>query len=85
MTPMQSIFSVRDTVAEFFMPPFFARTKGEALRSFSQAVNDEKHQIAMHPEQYELHYMGMFNDQTGEISPVEPESIGSGADFIQQK
>lgn len=91
------IFTVKDTVAEFYMQPFFARTKGEAIRSFAQAVNDDPKtsQIAAHPDQYELYYLGDFDEQTSLLVGNEgtnpdgstcatSDLIGSGADFKNQ-
>lgn len=95
---MFKIFTVYDKVAEFHMQPFFARTNGEAIRSFSQAVNEDpqKSQIAAHPHQYELFEIGSFDEQLGLIAasvfkgdaktPVDlvRNSLGLGSDFKLQ-
>lgn len=68
-------FSVHDKAAGAFLPMFFARTKGEAIRSFSLAVSDAKHQFAVTKGDYTLYLLGSFDDLSGMFSPVEPERV----------
>lgn len=58
-------FSVLDQKAEAFLPLFFARSQGEALRSLSDAVNDPKHQFYKHAADYQLYSIGTWDDQAG--------------------
>jgi len=70
------MFSIRDTKAEIFNPPFFKHTHGEAERDFSTLVNDEKSMPSKYPEDYDLYYVGTYDDQTGKLSPVDtPEHL----------
>lgn len=78
------IYSIRDTVAVYFERPFYARTNGEAIRSFSDAVNEPKSPFNAHPEQFLLYEVGDFDEQTGKINAIEPISLGSGLDFKAQ-
>jgi len=61
------IFSVHDTKVQAFMPPFVMRSKGEAVRSFTDAVQDHSGTFCKHPEDYALWQLGEFDDQGGEI------------------
>lgn len=61
------IFSIRDAKAEMFNPPFFKKTHGEAERDFHQLCKDEKSMPAQYPEDYDLYYVGTYDDQTGKI------------------
>lgn len=63
------IYSIRDTKAEVFHPPFFQKSHGEAERSFSELLRDEKSLIYKYPEDYDLYYLGNYDDQTGKITP----------------
>lgn len=58
-------YSVFDTKVGAFMPPFAARSDGEAMRSFGDAIGDGKSQFAAHPEDYQLFYVGSFDDSSG--------------------
>lgn len=63
-------FAVRDKAVGAFLGPFFVRSKGEAIRSFGDAVNDPKHQFARHLNDYALFQLGSFDDQSGMFTPA---------------
>lgn len=75
------LFSVQDTKVGAFLPPFAARAKGEAVRSFTAAVQDDKHQFSQHRADYSLWVLAEFDDSTGELVPYKPERV-IGADEI---
>lgn len=63
-------FSVYDRKVEAFLPIFFARSKGEALRSLGDAATDPNHQFAKHAADYILYQVCVFDDQTGHVDRV---------------
>jgi hypothetical protein len=67
----QKIYSIRDSKAEYFTQPFFKKTHGEAERDFTMLAKDEKSQIAQFPEDYDLYYIGDYDDQTGKMTPLD--------------
>lgn len=69
------LFSVRDKAVGAFLQPFFSRSKGEALRSFTEAVNDEKSMFHKHETDYTLFYLGEFDDVSGLFATSEPERL----------
>lgn len=81
-----AIFSVRDTKVNAFMTPWFAPTKGAAIRSLSDAVNGDKDgPVAKHPGDYILFYVGEFDEVTGQILPlVAPEQVCAASDLIEE-
>ena len=58
-------FTIRDSKGEFYSPPFLQKTHGEAERSFKQLVQDQRSQVSKFPEDYDLYYIGEFDDNTG--------------------
>lgn len=62
------IFSIRDTKAESYGVPFFQPTEGEAERSFRTAVNDPKSKLSLYPEDFDLFYLGVYDDATGKAT-----------------
>lgn len=58
-------FSIRDSKGEIFHTPFFANTHGEAERNFTQLVRDEKSRLSQFPEDFDLYFLGVYDDQTG--------------------
>lgn len=62
-------FCAYDRAVEAYLPPFFVRHRGEALRSFMDACNDPNHQFSKHVLDYTLVYVGEFDDQSGRLVP----------------
>jgi len=74
--------AVRDNAVQAFAAPFCVRSKGEAIRSFSQAAMDDKLPFKASPKDYSLFLLGAFDDQSGALSSVTPERL-IGADEVE--
>ena len=61
------LFSIYDAAAGSFMRPFPVASDKQAHRAFKDLVTDADHPIGKHPEDYTLHRLGVFDDQTGEF------------------
>lgn len=70
-------YSVFDSAVGAFLPVFFARSKGEAIRSFVQAASSKDHQFAQAKGDYSLFWLGQFDDSSGVLSgvPTGPERV----------
>lgn len=79
------ICSIRDSKSEVFSQPMFFQADGQAVRAFSDAVNgsEDNNNFAKHPDDYTLFRIGFFDDVTGIIEPIPPETLGNGAIFVQ--
>lgn len=77
------MFSVYDKAVKAYMQPFFSRSRGEALRSFVDACNDEKRDLKKHATDFTLHYLGEWDDGSGISSPVDPERIISASECLR--
>lgn len=80
---IQFIYSIHDNKANAYLPPFFLHNKNMAIRTFSDAVQDEGHAFNRHPDDYSLWEIGEFDDTTGEIIYHTPhKALGCGVDYI---
>jgi len=61
------IFALRDSCAEYYTNPIYARTRAEAIRSLGLAVNDGQSDIGGHPEHFSLFELGSFDPENGRI------------------
>lgn len=68
---MLKMFTVYDSQAEAYLPPFCARSVGEAMRSFEDAANDEKSNICRYPHAFTLFEVGAYDDDKGQIVVLE--------------
>lgn len=78
------IYTIRDSKAEFYGQPFFSRTNGDAIRQFTQVLNDTSNPnnlAAKYPADYSLFEIGEFDDETGKIKAIAPNHLGGGVDF----
>lgn len=65
------VFSIRDAKSEIFMTPFFQKTHGEAERTFKEAVKNENSLISKYPEDYDLYFLGEYDDQSGKMEILD--------------
>lgn len=65
------MYSIRDAKGEIFNPPFYKKTHGEAERDFHQLCKDEKSMPAQYPEDYDLYFIGTYDDATGKINSLD--------------
>lgn len=78
---MMMLFSVMDTKVGAFAAPFCCRTKGEAIRSFTEAKRDAQSMISKYPADYRLYHIGEFDEGQGIIQPIAPALV-VGADEL---
>jgi len=70
------MYSIYDNGVKVFHPPFYKPTKVQALRDFETLVNDQKSALHEYPEDFDLYYLGDYDDNTGKITTVaSPEHI----------
>lgn len=77
------VFSVYDEKACFFGGPFYAKTDGEAIRSFNAAVQDSGSSIGMFPSDFSLYRIGSFDDGSGALEAVTPVFLSRGSEHIK--
>jgi len=82
---IHKIYSVFDSKAESYTPPFVDNAEGRALRTFADCCNDQGHQFGKHPEDYTLFCLGEFNDDTGAIDQDKIRSIATGHTILEAK
>lgn len=71
------IYAVRDKAVDAFVQPLFFRSKGEALRSFLDAVKSND-MFKAHPEDYDFYSLGTYDDNTGEFVSAGPVVVLTG-------
>ena len=77
-----NIYTIYDSAAVAYMRPFFQQSDGQAMRSFSDIALDADHEIGKHPEDYSLFRIGTYNDNTGEIKPLNRECLATALEVV---
>lgn len=75
------LFSVLDSKVGAYAAPFVCRTKGEAVRSFTEARKDAQSMVSKYPADYRLFCVGEWDEALGIIQPRSPELV-IGADEL---
>ncbi len=78
------VYSVYDSKAKAFLPPFYLPMEGMAVRTFSDCINSDSHQFGAHPEDYGLFTLGEFDDQSGIMDTIIPEIVRTGLSLVQE-
>ena len=78
------MYSVFDSKAEQFTPPFSAGNDALAVRVFSGACSEPTHDFHRHAEDFTLFKVGEFDQEKGVIVPCSPESIVTAIVVVSQ-
>lgn len=82
---VHGLYSVRDKVADAYIPPFLLQSDAMAVREFAAACNMPDHKFGVHSEDYSLFKVGTFDDVTGIITPfVEPLFLMAARNAVKQ-
>jgi len=72
------LFTVYDSKIGAFAQPFFMQSKGQALRSWMDVVNDKSTQFCKHPEDFTLFEIAEYDDSNGKFENLPaPISLGT--------
>lgn len=71
------IYSIYDSAAGIYLPPFLMQRDAMAIRALSDVVNSKEHPIAQHPKDFTLFHLGSFDDSLGVYMNAEhgPKAI----------
>lgn len=77
------VFAARDNAVDAFMPPFFCRAKGEAIRSFMSACMEPEGSLFKNRVDYDLYHLAFYDDATGTFEQVStgPERVLTGREL----
>lgn len=79
-----SIYSIFDSKARAFLPPFYLANDSLATRVFSDCANDSVHAFGKHPEDYSLFRLGEFDDALGTFDLLSTHvNLGLAASFVE--
>lgn len=65
-------YTIHDCKALQYHSPFFAVSDGAATRMVSDLANDRNTMIGRHPRDYTLWLCGVYDDNSGLFTPVQP-------------
>lgn len=81
---IHQMFSIHDSKAAAYLPPFIIHRNEMAIRLFSDMVNNPDHQFSKNPADYTLFLIGEYNDEKGAVTEGLNLSLGNGLEFVRQ-
>lgn len=76
-----NVYSILDVKSHLYGPPFYSRHTGEALRNFTELVNDDRSSVSKYPSDFQLVQVATFNDEDGLFSPIKHIHLGAGDQY----
>lgn len=61
------IYTIHDKKADIALGPFFVRHEIDAVRRVLQTLQDPSTSLAQYPEDYDLEFVGMFDEVTHKL------------------
>lgn len=78
--------AIYDSKAEAWTTPMFFQATGQAVRSFGDAVADEKSEFGKHPEDYVLFLLGDWDERSGKCEVLQaPVALARGLDLATRE
>lgn len=68
---VKKVYNVKDSKGGFYLMPFYVHSEEEALRFMRNSVLDVTHPFAKNPEDFDLYYLGEFDDITGKFDLLD--------------
>lgn len=75
-----NVYTIRDAVAGYFLPPFTARNDGQAQRMFVGSLGDS----FPYRDGFMLYHIGSFSDENGTLERIDPVLVLAG-NAVDQK
>lgn len=79
-----NLYTIRDDKTEGYLPPFCAVNHAVAVRMVMDTTNDELSLFSKHPQDFELFFVGVFEETTGDMIPASGQSLGNLKDIQGQ-
>lgn len=79
------VYSVFDKKAATYSRPFFSVNHAVAIRDFGDAVNDPKNPNVKHVDDFDLYFVGTFDDLTGALIGENAMCLCTGASMVVPK
>lgn len=81
---LKPMYSIRDVKAETWALPFSSINNATAIRDFQTLVSDGRTLVGQHPEDFDLFFVGSWDEAAG--AAVEPARVklANGLDFKKE-
>lgn len=84
---IRHVCAVWDSAVRSYGQPIFVPARAAAVRSFQDEVKrgGQDNLLAGHPEDFELHAIALFDDDSGKFESIEAECLIRGKDCVTKE
>lgn len=75
---------VHDSKAAAYRFPMLQESRGQAIRSWQEAANDDKTEIGKYPADFTMYQIGKINMETAEVEIHEKINLGTAIEYVQK-
>jgi len=68
---MKNMYTIKDIKAGVYNTPWFATNTAEAIRSFHRAAGGQQTNISQFPEDFELFFIGIWDEELGKMNMLD--------------
>lgn len=80
------MYAIYDRAIEAYGQPIFVKAQGQAIRSFMDECKNQESQFNKHPEDYELYYIGEYDETTASITNnMNIERVARATDYTTKE
>lgn len=78
------VFSVFDMKASHYGQPFFMANRASAQRALQMQLRQDKGTVlAQYPADFQLYYLGTFDDDAGMFNAVSPQFVIAISELVE--
>ena len=78
----KNLYAIFDTASGVYDIPMPFITDAEAVRFFKQIVSNSETKVGKNPEDFSVVRVGLWNDTTGEVVPLDRETLMTGNEAV---
>ncbi len=77
-----TMYSIYDTASGLYSHPVYEQSDKAAIRSFSNIATAADSNVGLHPEDYSLFRLGLFNDTDGRLHNEKNECLCTALECV---
>lgn len=78
-----NVYAIYDCKMAVYSQPMFLHNDNTAIRTFTDIVNETQNGLSRHPEDYSLHLVGSWDDNTGKLESFQIMSVINAAAVVR--
>jgi len=75
-------YALLDVKTGLYSMPWFFPHDATAFRTVNEVASSKENTVGRYPTDYVLYKVGLFDDNTGHVSPLSPVNMGTAASIL---